>query len=74
MQPERDPSPPRPKLDTRSEPNWDGWNNWADQKIATALAVEREAVLTAVAEREAMQGQLAEEVVADRNHRLAGGH
>jgi hypothetical protein len=67
MQPEPDPSPPRRKLDTRGERNWDGWNNWADRKIATALAKEREAVLTAVAEeisneREAMQGQLAEEV------------
>jgi hypothetical protein len=67
MQPEPDPSPRHRKLDTHSEPNWDGWNNWADQKIARALAVEREAVLTAVAqeisdEREAMGGQLAEEV------------
>jgi hypothetical protein len=67
MQPEPDPSPRHRKLDTHSEPNWDGWNNWADQKIARALAVEREAVLTAVAEeisdeREAMEGQLAEEV------------
>ncbi|MCP1887111.1 hypothetical protein J2R71_010343, partial [Bradyrhizobium japonicum] len=46
--------PPRRELDTRrrsnNEPNWDAWNEWADAKIANALAVERKIVLEVIAE------------------------
>jgi uncharacterized protein YlxW (UPF0749 family) len=47
---EPDHSPSR-RLDTRSNstPNWDAWNEWADAKIANALAVERKAIVELLA-------------------------
>ena len=51
---------PSSRLDTRSnsEPNWDAWNAWCDQKIANALAAERQAVVQMIAEE--MSDALAE--------------
>jgi hypothetical protein len=47
-----EPEPPKPErgLDINPQATWDAWNAWADQKIAAAIAIEREFLLTVVGE------------------------